>query len=215
MYWVGRFLSWLWFRLLYRFTVEGAEHLPATGGVVVAPSHASFLDPMAVGAGTRRMLHFLARGSLADSKLYRVITLGLPIVPIERGAGDRAALRRVVDVLQTGAACLVFPEGTRSDDGRLGPLKGGAVMMARQAGVPVVPVAVLGNHDIWPRGRTLPRLSGRLTVRFGAPIEVAHIPREEATTRLRDALTRLGVPPGDDVRANGLAVEAAMDRSQT
>lgn len=188
-----RWLARTWFRLCYGFRAVATDNIPRHGGVILASNHQSFLDPMAIAAASTRTLTFLARESLARNRLYRLLTASLPIVAIERGAGDRAAIRRITEELRRGAACLVFPEGTRSERGLLGELRSGVVMMARQAEVPVVPVAIAGAYAIWPRGNRVPRLRGRLRVAFGRPLELAQLSKQEALDRLRGALLELGV----------------------
>lgn len=192
VYGVFRGILKAWFGVCYRFEVRGAERIPPSGGAIVASNHVSILDPMALGCAARRPLTYVARGTLTESRLYAALTRRLDIVAIRRGEGDRAALQTIVDQLKAGKACVVFPEGTRSPDGRLAEFKGGIALMARQAGVPVVPAYVAGSFAAWPKSQKLPRPFGRIRVAFGDPIRLDDgAGRDEALARLRAAIEAL------------------------
>ncbi len=191
MYRVCRFAAFLWLKCCYRLEVVGAENVPRQGGALIASNHASFLDPMAIGCALQRAVTFLTRGTLAQSRLFRLLTLPFHLLLIDRERSDVGALRLMADALRAGALLVVFPEGTRSADGRIGPLKGGVVFAARQAGVPVVPAFVEGSFHIWPRQRRLPRPVGKLRVWFGRPFSMERGARADQTERLRSALEEL------------------------
>lgn len=157
---------------LLRARVEGAEHVPATGPVLLAPNHRSFLDHFAVLAAAPRPVWFLGKAELARGVSGRV-NLAFGMVPIDRGAADREALGAVADLLGRGEAVVVFPEGTRSLTGELFRFRSGIARLAAESGAPVVPVGLLGTADIWPLGASLPaRLPrpGDVRVRFGSPL---------------------------------------------
>ena len=154
---------------LFGYRVRFAAPLPPRGGLVVLSTHQSHLDPLLVGLALDRRM-----SSLARSSLYRFGPLGAAIraldaVPIDRNASMVQALKAVIARLEKGAAVLIFPEGTRTTDGRMGEVKAGFALMARKAGVPIVPVAIVGAFECWPRSRLLPR-PGRIRLEFGAPI---------------------------------------------
>ena len=166
-------VGWLLLNALYRFIVRGAGHVPREGSVVLAANHASFLDPVALGCAVRhRPVRFLARDDL-----FRIPVLGTAIrrggtLPIRRGGMSRGAMAFLVSLLRDDdCALLMFPEGTRSADGRPGAPRGGVAAICRAAQVPVVPALVRGSYDIWPRWRFLPKLCGRIEVRFGPPVQ--------------------------------------------
>ena len=188
-YWLSWILAGLWIRVCYRLKVTGRENIPAEGGVVLASNHASFLDPIMVGCAHRRRTTFIARGSLEKNPLYKFLKGGLGIVSIDREKSDKETLRLVTDLLREGRCCALFPEGTRTEDGALRPLKRGFSMFAKRAGVPVVPVWIEGTFAAWPRQRRLPRPFGRVEVRFGPPFTVDD-PRE-GPERLKIELQRL------------------------
>jgi 1-acyl-sn-glycerol-3-phosphate acyltransferase len=195
-----RFLAWLWLRGLYGLRGHDVDRVPATGGVLIASNHCSFIDPMALGCVVDRPFTFIARGSLKGHWLYRWLTAKLDIVSIERESSDRGQLRAVLDALEAGKACVIFPEGTRSANGRLQPFRAGVVLLARLAKVPVVPAFVDGSFETWPRGAKLPGFSGRVRTYYGQPIQLAEIrDRDVALKTLADAIAALD-PQGRDHR---------------
>jgi 1-acyl-sn-glycerol-3-phosphate acyltransferase len=153
-----------------RMGVEGLTHVPDTGPVLIASTHQSHADSVALGVAIRRPVHFLG-----DLRLTRWPVLGpqlpkLGMVPLRRGEADASALDVLRDLLLDGACVAAYPEGSRSRDGRVHRLRSGVARLAAETGVPVVPAAVAGIHDVWPIGAR-PRLrGGRVTVRFGAPM---------------------------------------------
>ncbi|MFP5309910.1 MAG: lysophospholipid acyltransferase family protein [Actinomycetes bacterium] len=189
-------------RTWLRLEVEGLEHLPADGPVLIASTHCSHADSLALGAGTHRPVFFLGDERLTRWPLLGPLLPRLGMVPVQRGRGDRRALDLLGGLLADGHAVVVYPEGSRSRDGRVHRPRSGVARLAAATGVPVVPVAVAGIFEVWPIGRR-PRLrGGRVVVRFGAPIEppVDH-PRERRrfNERLHATLADLaGVEAADD-----------------
>ena len=164
-YHICRFLSRLILGLRYRMTVEQIDNLPSEGGALLVANHQSFLDIPLIAAASPRHVCFVARSTLAHSAFLGFIMRECGAVLIERGKGDRAAMRAMVEHLNRGDIVTIFPEGTRSVDGRVGTFKGGALLAARKADVPIVPVAIRGSYDIWPRARRFPG-PGRIALRF-------------------------------------------------
>ena len=182
VYVVIRTVLGLLFRVLWRPQIEGVGHVPEQGAVIVASNHLSFIDSIVIPlAVPHRRVTFLAKseyftggGLLGYPR--RAFFRGMGAVPIERGAisgGERketqAALDAALEVLTRGWAFGVYPEGTRSRDGRLYRGRTGIAWLALQTGVPVVPVGLSGTDRVQPVGARFPRI-GRVQVRFGAPI---------------------------------------------
>lgn len=166
---------------LFGFRVRFAEPLPATGGLLVLSTHQSHLDPLLLGLACDRRLSSLARSSLYRFKPFGAVITALDAVPIDRESSAVAAMKVVIGRLRAGAAVVVFPEGTRTGTGRPGAIKSGFALIAKKAGVPIVPVAIVGAYECWPRSRLLPR-PGRIRVEFGrliTPEEIAAIDERE------------------------------------
>lgn len=171
---------------VWRLRTAGQTRVSSRGGVILAANHQSYLDPPFVAACLPRETSFMARRSLFGIPLLGPIIVACNAFPIERNTGDVRGVKNAIDRLRSGSALLLFPEGTRTRDGRIGPLKGGLRMIAERAGVPVVPVLVDGAHDVWPKGRLFPRLHGRVWIRFGKPLPLEGTD-EDFAVRLRAA----------------------------
>jgi 1-acyl-sn-glycerol-3-phosphate acyltransferase len=179
LYWFLKFVGvGPWLKLLWRPWAEGLENLPPTGGVILASNHLSFCDSFFMPVLVPRRVTFLAKSEYFTApglkgRCSRMFFSGIGQVPIDRDDADasRGALSAGVRILAAGAVLGVYPEGTRSPDGRLYKGKTGVARMALEAGVPVVPVAMINTDIIQPTGRRLPRLRPRPGVRFGAPLD--------------------------------------------
>ena len=192
-------------RAVWRPTVEGIEHVPMSGPVLIASNHLSFTDSVVIPVVAPRKVVFLAKseyftGSGVKGRLIRAWFEGLGMVPVDRG-DTRSALDSLdvaLQVLRRGEAFGIYPEGTRSRDGRLYRGRTGVAQLALTAGVPVVPVGLIGTSELQPAGATLPRLA-KVTVRFGEPIDFTGrydgVPpgraRREATDQIMDAIHAL------------------------
>jgi len=175
---VGRVL----FRTAFRMRVEGTEHLPRTGAVLLAGNHTGFLDGPLVWAFSPRQAVFLAKSELFVGPLSRALGW-LGQVPVHRGRPDRTALRRALSVLDGGGAMGVFPEGTRGA-GVLEEVSDGLAWLALHSGAPVVPIAVLGTAEALPKGGR-PRLRAPVRLVFGPALTLATTgdPRVRRTVR--------------------------------
>lgn len=159
---------------LFGFRVRFAEPLPARGGLLVLSSHQSHLDPLLLGLASERRLSSLARSSLFHFGPFAALISALDAIPIDRDASMVAAMRAVIGRLKAGRAVTVFPEGARTWDGRLGRFMPGFGLIAKRAGVPIMPVAIVGAYECWPRTRRFPRL-GRIRLEFGRVIPAAEV----------------------------------------
>lgn len=182
-------------RAVWRPTIEGLHHVPPTGPVIVASNHLSFVDSVVIPCVVPRKVVFLAKsdyftGTGAKGALQRAWFEALGMLPVDRD-DTRAALASLdtaLEVLGRGEAFGIYPEGTRSRDGRLYRGRTGVAHLALTAGCPVVPVGLQGTEDIQPVGSRLPRRAD-LTIRFGAPIRVAGEYDGVPTGRARRELT--------------------------
>jgi len=175
-------------RLFWGFRVEGAERLPREGGVLVASNHVSYADPVVVGAGISRELHFFAKRELFRNRWFGGLIRSYNAVPVRRGAVERETIARVTSVLRGGGALLYFPEGTRSKDGRVKDALPGVGMIAVAAAVPILPVYARGTRAM---GRSLLR-RGRLALFYGEPIDPERVEgesRKEKYIRIGERVT--------------------------
>ncbi|MGA5703269.1 lysophospholipid acyltransferase family protein [Peterkaempfera bronchialis] len=166
-------------RLVYRPVIEGRENVPRSGPVILAANHLSFIDSVVIPLVAPRPVAFLAKAEYFQGRgvkgwLTRRFFTAIDAVPVERGThrAAQASLEAARDVLARGGAFGIYPEGTRSRDGRLYRGRTGVAWLALTSGAPVVPVAVLGTDRIQPVGTRLPRIR-RVTVRFGTPLHFA------------------------------------------
>jgi len=184
------------FRLFCRWEVFGRENVPESGGVIIAPNHESFLDPMLVGTSLPRPVHYLARRDLFSPGPWGWILRRVRAVPVERASPTPASIRSVLDLIRSGAAMAIFPEGTRGNGVSLGKGKAGMGMLALRAGVPVVPLYIQGSGRVLPRSARLPR-PGKIRLFYGAPLvfprpdRPARADYEEVSRKVIDAIARL------------------------
>jgi len=137
-------------------------------------NHQSFIDPVLVATPVTRLCCFAARDTLFESKTFGKLLLSFNVVPIKRGEANFGAMKVFVDKLKYGFGMLLFPEGTRTLDGKIGKIKPGFGIIARKAGVPVIPVVIDGAYELWPKNRKFPR-RGKTYVTYGKAIPPEHI----------------------------------------
>lgn len=149
--------------------VEGWDRLPE-GACLIASNHQSFLDPPIIGGCLPFEIAFVARKSLFYNPVFGGVIRACRAIPLDREEADLAAVRRALATLAEGRKLLIFPEGTRSQDGVMLPAKAGAGLLALRSRVPVVPVRIRGARDVLPRGGSVPMGGARIRVRFGKAI---------------------------------------------
>jgi 1-acyl-sn-glycerol-3-phosphate acyltransferase len=196
--------------------VEGVERIPPEGPLIVASTHESFLDPMVVGAFLPRRMRYLARRTLfvktRDGVEKRRLIAGsfarwALVIELDREGSDKDAVRKCLEALAQGDAVLLFPEGTRSLDGRVQEFRPGVALMALRSGAMVIPVSAEGTARVWPKGRKLPRLgAGPVRLVYGEPVKYERPMKiEEATADLRRRVLDLRGPGRDDAARDGAA----------
>lgn len=165
-YLLGYSLSKTLAKTFFNYRVIGAENIIEEGPCIIAANHCSYLDPPLVGVACKRAIHYLARKSLLDVPILGPILPELNVIPVDPKNADRSALMGAIRVVRSGGAVLIFPEGTRSPDGKLQPAQPGIGMIVAKTGAPVVPVKISGSHEAFPRGSSCPRLAP-VTVSIG------------------------------------------------
>jgi len=158
------------FTALYDMQVEGRENVPATGGVLIVGNHQTNFDPPLMAVGTRRHFHFVAKLPLFTNRYAGALIRYFNAIPIEQGKPDTAAIKASIEHLRQNRAVLIYPEGNRTHDGAMNRFKPGMALLIRRAKVPVVPLALEGAFDIWPRRRSRPSLTGHVRIGFGPAI---------------------------------------------
>ena len=163
---------------LFRFTAHGMRHIPERGRIILASNHASNLDPLFVGVAAPRRINYLAKKELFSNRLFGFILRKIcSALPVDRDQMDRTTLREIFRLLEHEEMMLVFPEGTRTHDGRLGEAKLGVGLIAHHAKATVIPAYVRGSYEILPRHAKRIHLN-RCAVSFGPPVELDALYRQ-------------------------------------
>lgn len=167
-YWLIRTILKICSFTFYRIRVIGKENIPKKGALLLLSNHQSFLDPIFCQVTQFRTLHFVARDTLFRNKYFGGIIRLLKAKPIKRGQADMAAMRMTISTLKQGNAVCLFPEGTRTLDGRIHDLKPGLSLLSRRSGALALPVVIDGAYECWPKERKYPKI-GKVGIIFGKP----------------------------------------------
>jgi 1-acyl-sn-glycerol-3-phosphate acyltransferase len=193
--------------ILYRLKVYGRENVPKTGPVLTLSNHQSFFDTMFCQNWIWRPFYFVPRDTLLDIRFWGSIIRTLYVIPIKRGQADVAAMRTIIEALKQDKAVCLFPEGTRTLDGRIGKIKPGFGLISRRSNAMIVPMVIDGIFEAWPKGQKWPK-PGRVAVLYGKPFTPEYIASRsdedfaaEITQTMRNLhaklRTRLGKTPYD------------------
>ncbi|XVV11921.1 lysophospholipid acyltransferase family protein [Actinoplanes sp. CA-131856] len=186
-----------WFRALdLKIQVDGAEHIPQTGGAVLASNHVSYLDFIFCGLGAqpaKRLVRFMAKKSVFDHKISGPLMRGMRHIPVDRDAGA-ASFREATQALKDGEIVGVFPEATISESFTVKELKSGAVRLARTAKVPLIPMVVWGPQRLWTKGhkKELGKRHVPIIIKIGQAIEMPKgVSPDALTATLKERLSGL------------------------
>ena len=193
----GSLLHRLWYQLLqrslqlaavivYRVRYSGRENIPAEGGVLVVSNHQSHFDPPLVGVGCPRQMNYLARDTLFRFAPFGWLIHSIGAIPIDREGVGLSGIKESLRRLKRGEMVLIFPEGTRTRDGEIARFRPGFTTLAVRSKAAILPVAVEGAFQVFPRWRRFPGL-GRIRVRYGQPI----LPAEFADRDERELLAEV------------------------
>lgn len=173
IYTIGQWVCQLFFTMFIRAEVKGKENIPEEGPVLLCSNHISNFDPPLIGTFLKRKIRFMAKEELFHNKLLGFLLSSLGAFPVKRGAGDRQAIRKGLDVLKKGEMLCLFPEGTRSKTGKLGkPLSGSGFFALRSEAV-IVPVVIIGPY----------KLFRKVTIIYGKPIHFEKYRKERVSTK--------------------------------
>jgi 1-acyl-sn-glycerol-3-phosphate acyltransferase len=195
--------GWLFFRTAFThyfgWTVYNPERVPLTGPVILAPNHASYIDPPLVGSGVRRQISFLARDNIFHVPILAAILRSWKVVPVDRDGGTGRGLKQIMQRLEQGGVIILFPEGTRSRHGELNPARSGIGLTVIKSGAPVVPARVFGTHDAYGPHRLVPR-PRPVAVKYGRPMMFESL-RAEAETCSKQRVKEIYQQVADEIMA--------------
>ncbi len=188
-YFIVRNFLKLFFKIVMGFKVYGVENVPKKGGFILAGNHVSHLDPPALASACPRVLHFMARHTLFNNRVLGWIIGSCNSFPVRRGETDLGAIKEAVRRLKNGKVLLIFPEGTRSQNGEIQAAQPGVGYLSLMAGVPILPAYVKGTDEAMPRG-TRKIKPVRVSVYFGNMVEPQKLglpaDRRQASQQLAD-----------------------------
>jgi 1-acyl-sn-glycerol-3-phosphate acyltransferase len=196
-------IGWLLFRAIYstyfRWRIFNPERVPLTGPVILASNHASYLDPPLVGSALPRDINYMARETLFRFPVVGAILRSWNAVPVDRDGGGASGLRNILDRLHQGGAIILFPEGTRTRDGKLQPVRSGIGLTVIKSEAPVIPVRVFGTYEAFGRHMKFPRPK-RVAVKYGEPMKFEAL-RAEAKTCAKPRLKEIYQQVADEIMA--------------
>jgi 1-acyl-sn-glycerol-3-phosphate acyltransferase len=207
------FLGWAFFRLFYatyfRWRVYHPERVPLDGPVILASNHASFLDPPLVGVGVKRGINYLARDTLFRYPGVGWLLRKWNSVPVDREGAGAAGLKAILDRLLAGGAIILFPEGTRTRDGKLQPARAGIGLTVIKSTAVVVPARVFGTYEAYGRHLAWPR-PRRIAVKYGSPMDFEKL-RAEAKNCSKPRLKEIYQEVADQIMAAIAKLEPGQD----
>ena len=193
----------------FRWRVFDAQRAPRSGPFIMVANHASFMDPPLVGATLDFSIHYLGRESLFRHPLGAAILRSWSVVPVDRDGGGAKGLKLILERLLAGGGIILFPEGTRSPDGRLQPARAGVGLTVIKSTCPVIPMRLFGTYEAWGRHLKFPR-PHRVQVKFGRPMDFAEL-RAEAQSCPKARLRAIYQEVADELMAVIARLEPGAD----
>src|SRR5262245_62875400 len=208
--------AWCMFRVVFavyfRWRVYHPERVPLEGPVILAANHASFIDPPLVGSGLKRDINYLARESLFRFPGIGALLRSWNSVPVDREGGGAKGLKIILDRLLSGGGIILFPEGTRTKDGKLQPARSGIGLTVIKSDAPVVPVRVFGTLEAYGRDLKIPR-PHKIMAKYGRPMQFAAL-RAEAKTCSKARLKEIYQQIADEIMAEIAKLEPCKDKAE-
>ena len=209
-YFIGWCAYGAWFRTYFRWRVCNPERVPLQGPVILASNHASFLDPPLIGCAVRRHINFLAREDLFNVPVVGWVLRQWKVVPVDREGGGAKGLKAILDRLLAGDAIILFPEGTRTRDGKLQPARAGIGLAVIKSTAPVVPARIFGSYEAQGRHVRFPRPC-HLIVKFGTPLRFEQL-RAEAKVCSKQSLKEIYQQVADELMAAIATLQPCVDK---
>lgn len=190
LYYTGKFITFIIAKIVFGYKVIANQYIPSKGPFIIASNHISYFDPPLIGTASRRVCHFFAKRELFHNRIFGWVLRQVNAIPINRFGFDRNSINTVLEILNNGGGVLVFPEGTRSRNGKLREMKSGVGMLAIKSGATVIP-ALIENSESAKKNR----LTGKkVIVTFAQPIEpdfVVNLPSgKDGYRQLTDEIAR-------------------------
>jgi 1-acyl-sn-glycerol-3-phosphate acyltransferase len=191
LYKVVLFSVFWFFAIIYRNKIYGRNRIPK-GSAILAANHTSFYDPPLLSISTPYEVYFLARKTLFDVPLFGRLIHRLNARPVSGKAQDVSVFKAMVKLMKEGKKMIIFPEGKRSVNGQLQPLKPGIALLISRSQAAVVPAYLHGTFNIWPPKKKLPKLFGKTACVFGQPLYFApDVPQEEIARKIEESILAL------------------------
>ena len=178
---------------LFRIKAKGNKDVPLKGPLLILSNHQSFFDPIFCQVPIGRNFHYVARKTLFQSPIWGRLLLTLNTIPIKQGVADLTAMKKIIEKLKNGSAVCLFPEATRTSDGKIAEIKPGFSLLVRRSGATVIPMVIDGAFECWPRTQKFPKL-GKVRTSYGRPItaqQVKELGDEKFTELLTETLRKL------------------------
>jgi len=193
-YWLAVWCCRVFCSVFFSLRIYGRGNVPDEGAFVLISNHQSFLDPVFCGMHLKRHLYFLARDSLFANRFFGRLLSSVNTIPVRRGKADLAAMRKVISKLKEGNGVCLFPEATRSRDGKITAFKPGFGFLCRRGNATVVPVVIEGAFECWPRHQKIFMPGSRIVIRYGKVIaaeDVKNMSDRELAEKLTDKLREM------------------------
>jgi 1-acyl-sn-glycerol-3-phosphate acyltransferase len=196
-FWLARWACRVFCILLFRVRTYGRDNIPDEGAFVLISNHQSYLDPILCGGPIKRHLNFLARDTLFTNWFFGRLISSVNAIPVKLdpdSPGDISAMRKIINVLKKGNGVCLFPEGTRTHDGKITALKPGLGLLCRRGNAAVVPVVIDGAFECWPRNKKIFSPGGSILVQFGKALsaeQAKNIGDEKLAEVLTDTLRQM------------------------
>ncbi len=202
-YWYtfARTLCWAFCKVCFKYKTIDIKNVPKKGAFILVSNHQSFLDPLFCAVAIRRKMNYLARDTLFKNRLFGWLLHSLYVTPLRMEQADLAAMKTIINELRSGEAVLLYPEGTRTSDGRITPFKPGLGLLCRRGNAAILPMLVEGAFECWPRHKKLFSIGKKITVRYGTPIsaeQAVSMTDDDLAARLTNTIRQFQ----SDVRLN-------------